>query len=248
MATRIRQPAGRRRKTLQPLDLKRRSPVQERAKGTLEVVLEAAARILEQEGCAALNTNHIAERAGISVGTLYQYYSNKDEILVAIARRLFDNDISSALQALAAAGPDHPEPERLVIHTLIDSYRSRRKTRRSAIDAVISEGLSRERVRNVETVAGAILARSSLTPTGAWILTRAVNGVLHATTEEDSPLLATQEFEDELVRLVRGFLSPPLETADKKPLADAIAAGKPAGSKNASPPEHERRKITRKTS
>ena len=54
----------------QTVDLTRRKPRQVRALDTLEVILEATARILQKEGPAALNTNYIAARAGISVGTL----------------------------------------------------------------------------------------------------------------------------------------------------------------------------------
>jgi AcrR family transcriptional regulator len=207
MPTRIQRDAKRTRKNAQPIDPKRRAPVQERARSTIETILEATTRILEREGRAALNTNYIARRAGISVGTLYQYFRNKDEILVAIARRLFESDTTAALEAIASAAPDHPEPERLVVRALIQSYKDRRTTRRAAIDAVISEGLSGERVRSVATIAEALLSRGGLSPTGVWVLTRAVNGVLRSTTEEASPLIGTQELEDELVILIRSFMS-----------------------------------------
>jgi AcrR family transcriptional regulator len=207
MTTRIQRAARRKQQTTQAIDSKRRIPIQNRAKSTIETIIEATARILEREGRSALNTNYIAERAGISVGTLYQYFRNKEEILVAIARNLFEGDSEAALKAIAKAGLDHPDPERLVVQVLINSYKDRRKTRRAAVDAVISEGLAGERMRNVETIAKAVLARSALTPTRVWVLTRAVNGVLRATMEEESPLLGTKEFEDELVRLVHSYLT-----------------------------------------
>jgi hypothetical protein len=68
----------------QALDLKRRAPRQDRALDTVDTIFEAAARILQSEGKDAFNTNHIAERAGISIGTLYQYFPNKNAILVAL--------------------------------------------------------------------------------------------------------------------------------------------------------------------
>jgi AcrR family transcriptional regulator len=46
-----------------------------------ELILEAAARVLEEDGPAGFNTNRVAERAGISVGSLYQYYPNKAALL-----------------------------------------------------------------------------------------------------------------------------------------------------------------------
>jgi AcrR family transcriptional regulator len=68
-------------------DLKpRRSPVQERSQLTVSAILEAAAQVFAQHGYAAGTTNRIADRAGVSIGTLYQYYPNKDAILLALAR------------------------------------------------------------------------------------------------------------------------------------------------------------------
>jgi AcrR family transcriptional regulator len=65
----------------------RRSPRQSRSRATWEAIVEAAAQILERRGPGALNTNHIAERAGVSVGSVYQYFPDKHAILAAAARR-----------------------------------------------------------------------------------------------------------------------------------------------------------------
>ena len=65
----------------------RRSPKQARSRATLEAILEAAAQILERRGPPGLTTNDVAERAGVSIGTLYQYFPDKTAILVAAARR-----------------------------------------------------------------------------------------------------------------------------------------------------------------
>ncbi|QDZ00600.1 TetR/AcrR family transcriptional regulator [Nitratireductor mangrovi] len=66
----------------------RKSPLQGRSRATCEAVMEAAARILEQDGRQGLTTNHVAERAGISVGSLYQYYPGKEAILAALIRQM----------------------------------------------------------------------------------------------------------------------------------------------------------------
>ena len=49
--------------------------------------MEAAAQILERRGPAGFNTNEVAERAGVSIGTLYQYFADKHALLAAAARR-----------------------------------------------------------------------------------------------------------------------------------------------------------------
>jgi AcrR family transcriptional regulator len=65
----------------------RKTPVQRRSAHTVEAVLEAAARILEKHGLAACTTNAVAERAGVSIGSLYQYFPNRDALTVALIER-----------------------------------------------------------------------------------------------------------------------------------------------------------------
>ena len=62
----------------------RKTPVQRRSAATVEFVLDAAARILDEVGLAGLNTNAVARRAGISVGSLYQYFPGKEAIVSAL--------------------------------------------------------------------------------------------------------------------------------------------------------------------
>jgi AcrR family transcriptional regulator len=81
IATRIgAQPAKSRRKP-------RKAPLQTRSRATVDVILEAAARVLAERGYAGTNTNLIAAVAGVSVGSIYQYFPNKDAIVVALRDR-----------------------------------------------------------------------------------------------------------------------------------------------------------------
>jgi len=82
----------------------RKTPRQARARATAEALVEAAARILETEGRAALTTNRIAERAGASVGSLYQYFSNREAIVAALAARERAALLAEVRAAAAAGG------------------------------------------------------------------------------------------------------------------------------------------------
>jgi AcrR family transcriptional regulator len=62
----------------------RRLPTQARARETVRAILQAAAEVIAEYGYAAGTTNRIAARAGVSIGSLYQYFPNKDAILVAL--------------------------------------------------------------------------------------------------------------------------------------------------------------------
>ncbi|MEI9982422.1 MAG: TetR/AcrR family transcriptional regulator [Aliidongia sp.] len=103
-----------------PIQIKpRKLPRQTRSAETVGVILEAAARILERDGFAGFTTNAVAERAGVSIGSLYQYFPGKEALTGALLRRessvLLDEAAASlhgtsgqaALETLVAAAVRH---------------------------------------------------------------------------------------------------------------------------------------------
>ncbi len=96
---------------------RRRKPSQARARESVDAIVEASAQVLEQRGYQAATTNRIAERAGVSVGTLYQYFNNKDEIFDA----LIEQEAARYLQALEQAMPGPEMPHREAIRTLLEA-------------------------------------------------------------------------------------------------------------------------------
>jgi AcrR family transcriptional regulator len=65
----------------------RRLPTQERARHTVDVILEAVLRILRQDGADAVTTNRVAQVAGVSIGSVYQYFPDKRAIYAALHER-----------------------------------------------------------------------------------------------------------------------------------------------------------------
>jgi AcrR family transcriptional regulator len=65
----------------------RKQPRQARAQHTVNAIIEASARILEEQGHGGFTTNAVAELAGTSIGTLYQYFPDKDALLGALIAR-----------------------------------------------------------------------------------------------------------------------------------------------------------------
>jgi AcrR family transcriptional regulator len=99
----------------------RRRPQQARAQKRIEHVLQTADRLLAEEGAAALTTTRVAEAAGISVGSLYQWFPDRDAIAEALALRYLesfkrvmagllpaDDPAGAALDAFAAAFREQP--------------------------------------------------------------------------------------------------------------------------------------------
>jgi AcrR family transcriptional regulator len=68
----------------------RRKAKQDRAQKTIDTILEAAARVLARHGYAAATTNRIAVVAGVSIGTVYEYFGKKEEVFEALIQRELD--------------------------------------------------------------------------------------------------------------------------------------------------------------
>jgi AcrR family transcriptional regulator len=79
----------------------RKAPAQARAQATVEAILQAVAHILTRQGYDALTTNLVAQRAGVSIGSLYQYFPNKDALLMALAKKHVDDIEATIDDALA---------------------------------------------------------------------------------------------------------------------------------------------------
>jgi len=82
----------------------RKTPKQERSRATVEALLEATTDILVRQGYAALTTNRIAERAGVNIASLYQYFPGKDAIVAELRRRHGAEQRAEARKALAERG------------------------------------------------------------------------------------------------------------------------------------------------
>ena len=85
----------------------RKMPKQQRSKETVDVILAATARVLVKEGFDRASTNRIADAAGVSIGSLYQYFPSKEALVAALVERHIET-MSERLQAEMVALADAP--------------------------------------------------------------------------------------------------------------------------------------------
>jgi AcrR family transcriptional regulator len=103
----------------------RKPPQQSRSRVTVTAILDATIRIFERENYEAATTTHIAEVAGISIGTLYQYFADRDAILDALQDRELERATEMLEHALSSTDArSGPEIARRVVAGLMQLYRA----------------------------------------------------------------------------------------------------------------------------
>jgi AcrR family transcriptional regulator len=103
-----------------------KQPKQARSLETVEAIYLAVSKILEKQGIKGLNTNQIAQVAGVSVGSLYQYFKNKESIFEALLLRMTENNILTFEKLIAEVDPQtitNRDVIRIIVETQFGTIR-----------------------------------------------------------------------------------------------------------------------------
>jgi AcrR family transcriptional regulator len=99
----------------------RKKPVQKRAVETVEVIYEAASQVFSSRGYAGTTTDRIAKRAGISIGSLYQYFPNKQSIAAGLVER-HAQEGRKRIEAVLNRGMENEIPIKDLLRQLIEVF------------------------------------------------------------------------------------------------------------------------------
>lgn len=188
---------------------KRRNPKQARAQATVNAVLEAAFQILEQDGEARLTTNLIAERAGVSIGTLYQYFEDREAILAAMGQR----QAEATRERITNIILESPETSsvRAIVKAIMSGIAGSPATRIALSDALFrtrgESVLSEQHAMFFDSLSGRREFGFEMTKETAFVLTHAVICLLRSAAAEPELELAPDALEDELVLLMDSYLA-----------------------------------------
>jgi AcrR family transcriptional regulator len=192
-----------------------RKPRQDRARETVEAILVAATHIFVRKGYTRTTTNEIAEKAGVSVGSLYQYFPSKDAIAVELLRR---NRARLSARIAARIGEMSETTFYGVVHalvsTLLEDDEIDINLRRVLIERVVRTPQRREAggfeegIENL--IANALRANAHLVAIddyelSAFVLVRAVLAVVQSSVM-DTPRHRTPALADALTRLVVRYI------------------------------------------
>lgn len=206
-------------------NLMRKAPRQARAVVTTEAILDAAAHILGERGWAGLTTNAAADIAGVSIGSLYQYFPNKLALVEAVRQRHFD-DVLAVLRT--AAGDRLTRAERAT--ALVDGMIKVHSRYPAAHRVLIEESPRAEDTRGIhdrfdmecrkayEALVTANAPGISDAGIAAQVLSGALAGAVHEAARRGT--LASPRLREGIIVLVDSFLqterSPPCRNAAKR--------------------------------
>lgn len=186
----------------------RRNPKQARAQATVDAILAATFQILEREGEARVTTNRIAERAGVSIGTLYQYFRDKEAILAAMGERQAEA-VREQITRIVLKTPGEGSV-RTIVRALMSGIEGSAQTRLALSDALFrarGEGLlSQHHLAFLDSISGRTDFDFPMRRETAFVLTHAVICLLRAAAAEPELELAPEALEEELVLLMEAYI------------------------------------------
>lgn len=198
----------------------RNPPVQKRSKATVDDILSAAAQVFEAHGYAAGTTNRIAERAGVSIGTVYQYFPSKEAIAVALLERhIADTDhrlhewvghMVAERHGLSAALHDY-------VTGMLEMHSGRPRLQHILIEETplperVHEALLEAERAAAKTVAGLLRlypeVRHAHLEQAGFLVVQTVESLTHRfAAHRDELIISRERFIDELAAMLEAYLS-----------------------------------------
>lgn len=194
----------------------RKQPKQDRSVETRSRILDAAARVFAEHGYSAGTTNRIADEAGLSVGSLYQYFPNKDSILVELSRAHVAAGTARLHELLGADLPDGLEARlRLAVRATISAHDDDHRLHQVLFEEAPRPAPFLDELRTVEEALVALVAAMldddpevdvPDTTLAARMVVTTVESLVHRFIAREPGTLDVEAFEEDLVRMLSRYL------------------------------------------
>jgi AcrR family transcriptional regulator len=201
-------------------DSPRKKPTQARAQATVEAILRATAHILRTGGWDACNTNAVAKKAGVSIGSLYQYFPSKEALVAALAEEHASKGLEILLAALGEARKAPRSIEQTVRHyirAMVALHAHDPKLHRVLVEQVPRLKNGQPLVQRLSEEAGALVRgwleqerrhfRKVDLDVAVYMLVTSVEAISHLQVISRPAKLDQELLVNELTHLVLGYLS-----------------------------------------
>jgi len=198
----------------------RKEPSQERSRVTYEAIVAATARVLVKDGYDALSTNRVAREAGVSVGSLYQYFPGKEALVAAVMEQhaaRMQAHIEERLANVGASGPLEVATE--LIRAMLEAQRKEPRLHRALAEQVPRIGALRRQhelyTRYERLIAAWMEGNREHVEVrdieiAAFVLVAAVEGLVNRVQLDRPELVASGKIEEHILRLALAYVSPTL--------------------------------------
>ncbi len=211
----------------------RKAPTQKRSRATVDAIVDATARVLVRDGYDALSTNRVAREAGVSVGSLYQYFPGKEALVAAVMERHASRMQENIAERMASAPPAATAEEVAteMIRAMLAAQQAEPRLHRALVEQVPRIGALRrlhELFGNYERLVAAWLGehRDRIEvddpETAAFVLVAAIEGLVNRSMLERPDLVSSGKIEQHILRVVLAYVVP-------SHAAQASAEGRLAG-------------------
>ncbi len=196
----------------------RKSPRQSRSQATVDAILDATARVLVESGHAATNTNLVAERAGVSVGSLYQYFPNKLALINALRAR-HSREMAASMEREFRRRPDESFRAALtrviqasVLAHQVDADLHRALEQCEELGLPDDKGHDEAHEKIQQLLRDMLVAyRDELVITNpelaAFMLMHALHGLIHAVVLDRPESISVKAATREMIRLAHAYLT-----------------------------------------
>ena len=220
----------------------RKTASQKRSRLTVDALVEATARVLIKEGYDRMSTNKIAARAGVSIGSLYQYFPSKEALVAAVIERHTHALSQVVRKALVKVATQPIETAvRELVAAAIDAHRIDPRLHRVLAEEVPRTGRL-ENIEAVERYAGGLFRdylearRSEIVVAdldlAAFVLVTTIEALTHSAVLNRPDVLADEKagkFVDDVTRLVLGYLRTPSPLRQGTRPSRRLGAGSSSG-------------------
>ena len=193
----------------------RKQPRQARSKATVDAILDAAAQVVVSDGYDKMTTNRIAKVAGVSIGSLYQYFPNKQAVAMAVAERHANEMVALLGKTLAELGDvSIPVAVRTYVKTMIDVHAREPELHHALVQLVMEVGLTHFQEHDklalaiistyLEQHLDDVLPRDPMT--AAWVLMTSVEALTHMYALKRPTFIDEESLADEITAIVLRYL------------------------------------------